>query len=159
MRFIGVLGGGVICLVVALVVPPQRPAVGQSPTESPVAREFDGKVLLITARIDGKSEVTTLKKVSTRRLGGREFLIGEYVLVRTPVDEPSPWRGVREWVPMDMVERIQVFNDLDQVRGVYRDYIPSPEILPPQQATGDSRSKSSSKFLIPPTNIPNNPKK
>jgi hypothetical protein len=115
-----------------------------------VAKEFDGKVLLVTSRFDGKSEITTLKKVSTRRLGGREFLVGEYALPEKPAY--ASWRGVSECIPMDRVERIQVFENLAQCDNVYRDNDPPDTIAP--QGIEESKAKSSGKFSIPPTGIP-----
>jgi hypothetical protein len=116
-----------------------------------VTREFDGKVLLITTRTDGRSETTTLKKVSTRRLGGREFLVGEYALPEKPADRYANWRGVNEWVPIEVVERIQVFNDLDQLYEVYHATHP-PEAIAPAQDPRSSKRDAANR--IPPTSIP-----
>ena len=159
MRSVGALCVGAICLGVAVVVPPQRPAIGHSPAESPVTREFDRKVVMVTARSAGRSEISVLKGVSVRRLGGREFLVGEYAISERRAVKDAPWRGVSEWVPMDVVERIQVFDTLDQCDGVWRAQDPPTEMLAPQQAVEEPKDKTSSKFLIPPTNIPNTRRK
>src|SRR5262249_23903258 len=135
MKSVAALGVGVLCLGVAVVAPPQRPAFARTPAGSPVAGGFDGKVLLVTTRFDGQSAVTVLKKACTRRLFGREFLIGAYALPEKVDDKIAPWVGVSEWVPMDLVERIQVFDDLDKCRRIYRGFDP-PATIPPQEIEG-----------------------
>ncbi len=51
-----------------------------------------------------------LKKVEYRKLGTRDFLVGEYVLNEKEGIEKE-WEGVQLWLPVDNLESIMVFGD------------------------------------------------
>jgi hypothetical protein len=95
-----------------LFVPSARQAVGQGPAADRPGGEFAGKVVGINARVAGATQASILQNVTTRRLGGREFLVGEAVLADDAAQ--ADWKGVVYWFPIDGIESVTVFDDKEK---------------------------------------------
>lgn len=76
--------------------------------------EFTGRFVVLNYKQTGRSNGALLKDVGVRRLGAREFLVGEYAVEGT--DGEEDWKGAKLWVPLDGVESVMVFNTFRQAR-------------------------------------------
>ena len=86
-------------------------AVDKPTADKPAAADELGKKFVLVTRLSGEhvgSEL--LKKVEFRKLGGREFLVGEYCISQEE-GVGKEWEGVQLWVPVDGIESMMVFGD------------------------------------------------
>lgn len=73
---------------------------------------MDGKIVALTLMSDSEDFVL-LGQATEKTIGGRKFLLGEGV----DDGETPDWRnGAAVWVPIDDVQQIVVFANLDQYR-------------------------------------------
>ena len=72
------------------------------------ADEFSGKFVAVNYTIGGVGTSQVMEKVTQRRLGSRDFLVGE-ITVRG--DQSDDWKGAVVWIPTEQIETIMVFAD------------------------------------------------
>jgi len=116
MRRIAMLSIALLVLTTLLV--PQRSESADKPEKGakpmPADGHFRGKYVAITSKVAGQIANTMLKQVTVKQLGGRTFLVGEYAAEVSEAFEP--WKGVRNWVPVDEVVLIYELDDVEQAR-------------------------------------------
>jgi hypothetical protein len=123
MRRVVVLSTALLALT-ALSVPQQSTSAEKSTKPGPADPPLRGKYITITWKIGAQAGATTLKNVTLKQLGGRNFLTGEYA---TEVNEAfAPWKGVRSWIPVDDIVNITEFQDAEQVRKLAPHAPPKP---------------------------------
>jgi hypothetical protein len=76
------------------------------------APEFHNRFVGVTFKRSGDYSSTLLKGVEVRRLGGRDFLVGESA--QPEREEYADWKGVVFWLPLENIEALMVFDDLAQ---------------------------------------------
>jgi hypothetical protein len=118
-RFAAILGAST--LLIALVGPTfwsraQVEPGGADP--APARDEFEGKFVGINYKQGDQHTSTLLANVRVRSLTGRAFLVGEFPGGESDVEKG--WKGVKSWIPMEFVEHIFLFNDLDQATRLTR---------------------------------------
>jgi hypothetical protein len=74
--------------------------------------ELAGKLVIVTMKGEGHS--TVLGNVRVKRLGGREFLLGEYVDEKGEHPVEATY-----WLPLDQVDFLMACQDVDAVKKVY----------------------------------------
>jgi hypothetical protein len=75
--------------------------------------EFTGKFVIVEFRSGSRSELELIKGPAIRRLGGRDFLVGEYAIDK---DEERDWKGVVLWIPVEGIESLVVFDKYEPAR-------------------------------------------
>ena len=75
--------------------------------------DFAGKVLVVTVKEPAQGAV--LQKARVQRLGGRAFIVGEYV--KRADDDPNPAEVM--WFPVDDILLIREFKSVEEVRKMY----------------------------------------
>ncbi|MGL6073548.1 MAG: hypothetical protein ACRC8S_05220 [Fimbriiglobus sp.] len=99
-----------------LSLPLMKTAAEDKPAaEKPVAEklvpgtDLSKKFVVLSRKLGQDFQSDLLKKIELRKLGNREFLVGEYVV---NVDEgvTKEWEGVQLWVPLESVESLMVFG-------------------------------------------------
>ena len=113
-----------------------RLRLGFTATQEPVTAggggDFTNKFLIVTYKQSGQSVDAVFKNVVLRRLETRVFLVGEYA---TPdANEPdSLWKGAMAWVPVDGIEAIHTFSNLENACKVAKN-IKKPESSKPESS-------------------------
>jgi hypothetical protein len=87
------------------------------------------KTVVVTVRVGSASQQAIIQNVTVRRFGGREFLVGEYVLAK---GTPEDWKGAELWAPVDHVECLQVFADQEKALRILEGAIVQPVVIPPK---------------------------
>jgi len=91
-----------------------RSGGADEPENKPTSSPFAGKMVMISVK--DQSAGGCLEKVEVRRLGGREFLVGNVV----PVDPSySAISGKKQWIALDAILTIYEFKDLAEMKSVY----------------------------------------
>lgn len=104
----------VAVLVALAAFTPAAPQRGEEPKGGPGAEpDFTGKVLVVSVK--GPLEGAVLQKAKVQRLGGRAFLVGEYV--KRNADDPGAEAPM--WFPVDAITVIQEFKTVEDVRKMY----------------------------------------
>jgi len=107
---------GVTVVFVSMLgfLPVRRSGPGEQDEARKSAPEFAGKWVYVTFKQAGKHTAAMLKDAGVKRLGGREFLVGEY----PPTDdkELADWVGVVIWLPVESIDNLLVFDDLAKAR-------------------------------------------
>src|SRR4051812_18943172 len=85
-------------------VSPAAPQRGEDPKGAP---DFGGKVLVVSAK--GPVAGAVLQKARVQWLGGRAFLVGEYV--KRNADDPGAEEPI--WFPVDAITVIQEFKSVE----------------------------------------------
>jgi hypothetical protein len=75
--------------------------------------EFTGKFVIVEFRSGSRTQLQLIKGPTIRRLGGRDFLVGEYPVDK---DEEADWKGVVLWVPVEEIESLVVFKQYESAR-------------------------------------------
>jgi hypothetical protein len=101
-----------VAVLVSLVAfTPAAPQRSDDPKEGSGADpDFAGKVLVVSVREPAQGGV--LQKVKIQRLGGRAFLVGEYI--KWSADDHQPEENI--WFPVDDIELIREFKSFEEVR-------------------------------------------
>ena len=99
---IGILMGAYLLLPTG-----HAPAADEKPVPAAGA-EFANKFVAVNFKTAGTYHSQLLQHATVRRLGGREFLVGE-VCVKD--GGPEDWKGALLWVPMESVDTLMVFSD------------------------------------------------
>jgi len=110
-----------LTVVAAVAVCVGAPAPRQAAADPP-ARSGDGlagKFLSVHVRQSTGPYSTMLQNASVRRLGNREFLAGEVILLP---DECPKWEGALAMLPLDQIEFIYYFDDRDKLIGILKDH-------------------------------------
>ncbi len=115
------LVGTVSCLAPA---PRSAALAGQ---EAKSSADFSGKVVVVSFKQGLQYRLDLVKEPALRRLGGKEFLVGECDV--GDGDENTAWTGVELWVPVEGVEHLLTFK----------------EYVPARRALDDARSKKAAK--------------
>ena len=106
--------------VAAVAVCVGAPAPRQAAADPP-ARGGDGlagKFLEVIMRQSTGPYATMLQNATVRRLGNREFLAGEVILLP---DDRAEWQGVVSLFPLDQIDSIYVLDDRDKVIQIIKD--------------------------------------
>ena len=104
----------VAVLVGLAALTPAAPQRGDDPKGGSGGEpDFTGKVLVVTLKDPAQGGV--LQKARVQRLGGRAFLVGEYV--KRTDDDPNPAEVM--WFPVDDVLLIREFKTVEEVRKMY----------------------------------------
>jgi hypothetical protein len=91
-----------------------RSGGADEPENKATSSPFAGKMVMISVK--DPSAGGCLEKVEVRKLGGREFLVGNAV----PVDASySAISGRKQWIALDAVLTIYEFKDLAEMKSVY----------------------------------------
>ncbi len=98
-------------LVLALVSSSLAQNINLPKTESHEANPFSGKALFVTMR--GGIEAHSLEDPELRRLGEREFVVGQSA-------ERSNGIARRVWLPLGEIWKIEEFTDAKEMAKVYR---------------------------------------
>lgn len=101
-----------IAVLVSLVAfTPAAPQRSEDPKGGSVADpDFAGKVLVVSVKEPAQGAI--LQKVKIQRLGGRAFLVGEYI--KWSADAQNPEENI--WFPVDDIELIREFRSVEDVR-------------------------------------------
>ncbi len=100
--------GGLLCPPPASAA--DKPVADKPAAEKPAVGDLSKKFVVITRLSGNDVQSDLLKKVEFRKLGTREFLVGEYCInEKAGVDKE--WEGVELWVPVDGIESMIVFAD------------------------------------------------
>lgn len=74
------------------------------------AAELSKKFVIVSHTLSGDYSSVLLKGVECRKLGVREFLVGEYC-INADAGVDKEWEGVQMWVPLDKIDSLMVFAD------------------------------------------------
>lgn len=100
--------GVVLALAGGAEIPPLAPAAKPA-----AAGDLTGKFVVVSRKNNGDTSADLLRRVEPRRVGGRDFLVGEYC-VNPKLGVGEEWEGVQLWVPVDQIESIMVFATEDK---------------------------------------------
>jgi hypothetical protein len=89
--------------------PPAAAADKPSADEKPAA-DLSKKFVIVGHALGGEHCSVLLKGVEFRKLGAREFLVGEYC-INADAGVDKEWEGVQMWVPVDGIDSLMVFAD------------------------------------------------
>jgi hypothetical protein len=98
-----------VVLAAVTAAAPQRadePKAGAEP-------DFTGKVLVVSTKDPAHGAV--LQKARVQKLGGRAFLVGEYV----KRNDDDPWPEEIMWLALDDLQTIREFKSAEDVRKMY----------------------------------------
>ena len=91
-------------------VPP--PPMNFVPAVNPIAADFNGKYVAVNHMFGDELETTVLHSPTVKKLGSRDFLVGE--VVGTDGRPGSVKSKTSQWVPVDTVDSMIVFETKDQ---------------------------------------------
>src|SRR5262245_57774115 len=138
MKRFAVVLAAVAAVAVCVGIPVTRQAVADPPVRS--GNELAGKFLVVNSRESTGNHTTILETATVRRLGNREFLAGEVILLP---DDRAQWQGVLSMIPLDQIDSIFMFDDRDKVIKIVNDRKPQANgsVPPPAiPATGIGES-------------------
>ena len=95
------LVGLMVCTTLSTDAADDKPAQGNDLTK---------KFVLVSRVIGDGAQSDLLKRIEFRKLGNREFLVGEY-RVNADLGVDKEWEGVQLWVPVENIEAMIVFAD------------------------------------------------
>jgi hypothetical protein len=110
-----------LTVVAAVAVCVGAPAPRQAAAD-PSARGGDGlagKFLSVHVRQSTGPYSTMLQNATVRRVGNREFLAGEVILLP---DEEAKWQGAVVMLPLDQIEFIYYFDDREKLIEIMKDH-------------------------------------
>lgn len=103
-------------LLIAVACCPSTPAADKpapaadKPAPADKSTPDLSKKFVIVSRVHGQDlQQDLLKKIEFRKLGDREFLVGEYC-VNPEFGVEKEWEGVEVWVPVQNIEAMMVFG-------------------------------------------------
>jgi hypothetical protein len=104
--------GALLVLVFAVWPPHPVPAADDkpAPADKAVPADLSKKFVIVGHTLGGEYNSALLKGVEHRKLGTREFLVGEYC-INADAGVSKEWEGVQMWVPVDNIESLMVFAD------------------------------------------------
>jgi hypothetical protein len=90
--------------------PPAAAADKPTAEPKPAAVDLSKKFIIVGHTLGVDYSSVLLKGVEYRKLGTREFLVGEYC-INADAGVDKEWEGVQMWVPVDRVDSLMVFAD------------------------------------------------
>jgi len=98
---------GVVLMGTLAMLPRQISAVNE---QAAPANDFAKKFVIVSREIQDNRHSDILKKVELKRIGNRDFLVGEYC-VNENKGIAKDWEGVLLWVPVENIVDMMVFTD------------------------------------------------
>jgi|GEM_PF-3929942 len=98
-----------VLLLVLVGVCPPPPTLAADEKPAP-AGDLTKKFVIVNRKVGADFQSELVKRVEFRRLGNREFLVGEYC-VNVEAGVGKEWEGVQLWVPVDGIQGMMVFTD------------------------------------------------
>ena len=82
--------------------------------------QFSGEVLVVPHKAsDGRRQVSALLRPDVRRLGDRQYLVGQDAMADQAGDAADAGRGVTLWIPLERTAELHEYKSIEDARQVW----------------------------------------